>query len=94
VTVKSNLNARAYNSMRACTWRPIARPPRVSRKISAPATTKNEGLADVAAANPFRFPHFTREVEGAGRSLFALANPEIERRTDAVLGDCPVVSLE
>ena len=79
MTVKSNLNARAYNSMRALHLEIDSSHAPCSREIPPPATTKNEGLADVAAANPFRYPDFTREVEAPGGA----SSPSPTRRSSA-----------
>ena len=39
--------------------------PKVVGSNPTPATMNDEGLADVEAANPFRYPNFTQELKTA-----------------------------
>jgi hypothetical protein len=54
---------------RRCLWRlgsrlglKRAHNPKVAGSNPAPATMNDEGLADVEAASPFRYPDFTQEL--------------------------------
>src|SRR5713226_1167848 len=53
---------------------PRGEPPKVAGSNPAPATIDDEGLADAAAANPFRYPGFTQELVGVRRA------PALQRR--------------